>query len=281
MEAETSSKSSPLCDEFARRVGFPSGEEAMEYLADGLRKRSVKLRASSVEALCKLRDVSSVDYLDAPDFDGILEPLGESIQAGFKIQLNRSMSRTRMQFTLLHELMHTFFYEYVPEKKFASHPTDPSEERLCNLGAAHFLLPPKELRTALKHRPVCLKTAEDICEQFQVSLPTFVVRVRQLKLWKVELSTWIKLSSGKVVLDKSIGGLGKGWSWIEDREIDHAFRSTCYRAGKTYLIRQTKAGDNQVKRINYDLVRRGQTVQVLSGASVTGSSRGRQSLFNK
>jgi hypothetical protein len=68
--------------------------------------------------------------------DGLIEPIGTTYSAGFRMRLKKNAADVRLRFTIAHELCHTFFYELVPEFKFVAHESDDSEERLCNWGAA-------------------------------------------------------------------------------------------------------------------------------------------------
>ena len=268
----------PLCWEFARNVQCDyDPEKAIIHLVDQL--RSEKLKVNSEKSLCLARKILKVEYLDTEDFDGKLEPLGDGFDAGFQMFISRRLPSTRQTFTLMHELMHTFFYEYLPTKKFENHFTDEGEERLCNFGAAHLLMPAKDLRKQLKGKPICLETAEALCSRYSVSLQALVVRLRHLKLWNVQLSTWVQLSNGKIVIEGSVGKLGTGWSWMEGPEIEDAFKRHLSKSGYTYLTRLTPEGDREVQPIRYDLIRVGRFMHVLSGPKVTGSTRGRVSLF--
>jgi Zn-dependent peptidase ImmA (M78 family) len=277
---EVSSKYSELCWEFAKNVGADCDpEEAILSLTEALRLKIPKSPASSIDALYKFRNIVNVRYLDTDEFDGKLEPLGQDFTAGFQMSLNQRLPSTRLRFTAMHELMHTFFYQYLPNEKFRNHLTDAGEERLCNLGAANLLMPAKELRKQLKGKSVSLETAEFLCSHFGVSLSALILRLKHLKIWNVRLMTWVQLSNGKIVLERSIGEVGDGWSWMESAEIEDAFRKRINKSGHTYLIRRTSNGDREVRPIRYDLNRNGRFMNVLTGPKVTGSRSNELSLF--
>jgi Zn-dependent peptidase ImmA (M78 family) len=280
MRPDAFSKYSPLCWEFAQNVkhGYDP-EKAIAYLVDELRTRMPKGEPDSAEGLYRTRNILDVKYVITDDFDGKLEPLGKGYEAGFQMYLNQKLPSTRLRFTALHELMHTFFYEYLPTKKYRNHSTDEGEERLCNWGAAHFLMPSKDLKKQIKAKPICIETTKVLCDRYNVSMPALIMRLRHLKLWNVQLSTWAQLSNGKMVLEENIGGLGNGWSWMNDVEIEDAFRNYRSKSGRTYLVRLTNNGNREVRPIRYDLIRTGRYMHVLSGPKVTGSDRGLPLLF--
>ena len=59
--------------------------------------------------------------------------------------VNKKLPQSRLRFTIAHEICHTIFYEIVPELKFVCHRTDPTEERLCDFGAAALLMPKDDI----------------------------------------------------------------------------------------------------------------------------------------
>jgi hypothetical protein len=278
--AEVSSKYSEHCWEFAKRVDANfHPEEAIISLVDDLRLRMSKSKLDSIDVSCKFRNVVSTTYLNTEEFDGKLEPLGRDFESGFQMSLNQRLPSTRLRFTAMHELMHTFFYQYLPERKFRNHYTDLGEEQLCNLGAAHFLMPARELRKQLKGRSVSLATADYLSSYFGVSLSSLILRLRHLKIWNVQLMTWTQLSNGNIVLERSIGSVGSGWAWMDSAEIQEAFSKRLNKSGHTYLMRRTPEGEREVRPIRYDLSRNGRFMNVLTGPKVTGSRNNKLPLF--
>src|SRR5579863_9075399 len=96
---------------------------------------------SSLEPFLASRNIAGVAIDDDLKADGALVPLGKEFGAGFRMVLRSDLAEGRINFTVAHEICHTFFYERVPEIKFASHAVDEEEERLCNCGAEEILMP--------------------------------------------------------------------------------------------------------------------------------------------
>jgi hypothetical protein len=66
--------------------------------------------------------------------DGALVPLGAEFSAGFRMILRRDLPEGRINFTVAHEICHTFFYERVPEIKFSAHPVDEEGSAFATAG---------------------------------------------------------------------------------------------------------------------------------------------------
>ena len=128
-----------------------------------------------------IRDLATDDSLKA---DGALVPLGADFNAGFRMVLRRDLPEGRINFTVAHEICHTFFYERVPEIKFSSHPVDPEEERLCNSGAEELLMPAIDVKRRAKDMTMSLGALQVLADHYRVSLPAMLIRLRNLALWK-------------------------------------------------------------------------------------------------
>ncbi|HEU4713866.1 MAG TPA: ImmA/IrrE family metallo-endopeptidase [Pyrinomonadaceae bacterium] len=69
----------------------------------------------------------------------------------FTVRLKRDAPRHRRNFTLAHEISHTFFYELLnhPKNTLRDRGFDPEEEFFCDLGAAELLMPPSTFKKDL------------------------------------------------------------------------------------------------------------------------------------
>ena len=152
-------------------------------------------------ALCD-RNILQVEFEHNLPCEGSLQPVGNEFRQGFIMRLKRNAADVRVRFTMAHELCHTLFYELVPEIKFTPHEADDEEERLCNLGAAAFLLPASVLRRRVKKLQPRLETLELLSAEYRVSIPTMLLRLRALLLWQCEVSLWHRMSGGRFVLDR-------------------------------------------------------------------------------
>jgi len=111
----------------------------------------------------------------------------DTFRDGFRVRLKLGMSDVRARFTLAHEACHTFFYQLVPEIKFFPHDRDSEKERLCNFGAAGFLVPASPLRRQVRTLPRCLESLELLASNYGVSPLTMALRLRGLGYWQCQL----------------------------------------------------------------------------------------------
>jgi hypothetical protein len=129
--------------------------------------------------------------------------------------LRRDLPEGRINFTVAHEICHTFFYERVPEIKFASHAADQEEEHLCNYGAEEILMPAGDIKRCAKNEPVSLNALQMMAARYRVSNAAALVRLRRLGLWRAELFLWHEMTNGKFAVKRAWGGRLADWEWME------------------------------------------------------------------
>src|ERR1700691_2550147 len=153
---------SALVRQFCERSGLPiaSPEEVMSTLVETVLRRTRSGRPQQLESALGDRNIRQVEFEHDLQCEGLLQPVGTEFRHGFVMRLKRNTADVRLRFTMCHELCHTLFYELVPELKFAPHETDDEEERLCNFGAAAFLIPGPVLRRRVKKLRPCLEALE-------------------------------------------------------------------------------------------------------------------------
>jgi hypothetical protein len=103
----------------------------------------------------------------------------------FVATLKDTSSCARMNFTLAHEIAHTFFYSDLEEfgEKFRNNVVfDPEEERLCDLAAAELLMPfssfSEELERRTDQRGIIASTViVDLARLYRVSIVAAAIRV--------------------------------------------------------------------------------------------------------
>jgi len=161
-----------------------------------------------------IRDVATDDGLKA---DGALVPLGSDFSAGFRMILRRSLPEGRINFTVAHEICHSFFYERVPQIKFDAHPVDPEEERLCNCGAEELLMPALDVKRRAADQPVSLDVLQAMAAHYRVSAAAMLIRLRNLGLWKAELVLWHEMTNGTFAVKRLWGGKMVDWLWLDAR----------------------------------------------------------------
>jgi hypothetical protein len=147
--------------------------------------------------------------------DGALVPMGANFAAGFRMILRRDVPESRINFTVAHEICHTFFYERVPEVKFSAHPVDEEEERLCNRGAEELLMPALDVRRRAKDKVLSLQALRDLAAHYRVSVPAMLIRLRNLGLWEAELVLWHEMTNGSFAVKRLWGGRMADWRWLD------------------------------------------------------------------
>lgn len=201
-----------LVDRFVAAAGVEShscpAESEIVSCVKALRRR-VGLKSvapSRLDPFLKARNIHDVATDSNLQGDGALVPLGTNFRAGFRMLLKRDIPEGRINFTVAHEICHTFFYERVPEIKFADHPVDPEEERLCNCGAEELLMPAFDVKRRARGEPVCLAALQKLASHYRVTLAAMLIRLRKLALWKAELVLWHEMTNGTFAVKEVWGG---------------------------------------------------------------------------
>jgi hypothetical protein len=257
---------SVLIERFAAKDGLMPGvaEDEIVKCVRALRRRR-RLSASvssSLEPFLASRNIKDVAIDDDLKADGALVPLGEDFGAGFRMVLRRDLPKGRINFTVAHEICHTFFYERVPEIKFASHAVDQEEERLCNCGAEEILMPALDVRGSARNEPVSLDVLQMMATRYRVSTAAMLIRLQRLGLWRAELFLWHKMTNGTFAVKRAWGGRLADWEWMEP-EIPRRVLSAPAESvisGSTYWFvgtpkcRRSKALSFQAKRHGNDVL---------------------------
>ncbi len=127
-----------------------------------------------------------------------MKPSGRLIPraGGHLIQVNKADSVPRQNFTIAHEIAHTFFPSYqalpraIEDSQTGDYPQDNEEEHLCDVGAGALLLPERWLRPAALSLPPSLASLERVARQFRASLEATARAVARLDLWPFALVFW-------------------------------------------------------------------------------------------
>jgi hypothetical protein len=239
-------------------------EDEIVKCVRALRRRS-GLRAvasSGLEPFLASRNITDVAIDDDLKADGALVPLGEDFGAGFRMVLRRDLPEGRINFTVAHEICHTFFYERVPEIKFVSHAVDQEEERLCNCGAEEILMPALDVRRCEKNEPVSLDALQMMADRYRVSFAAMLIRLRRLGLWRAELFLWHQMTNGGFAVKRAWGGRLVDWEWMEPeipRRVLSAPAESVISGSTFWLVgtpkcRRSKALSFQAKRHGNDVL---------------------------
>lgn len=268
---------SQLIQRFVARAGLGAAtpEETMKTLVGRLRRKCRKVGSpdQQLQYFLKCRGIHSIDTVRDLPCDGMLEPIGADYSAGFKILLNKQQNSERLRFTVSHEICHTLFYELVPELKFSPHEVDPTEERLCNLGAAELLMPTASVQRAARPMAICLESLHQLAEEYSVSLTAMFLRLRSLRLWKCELSEWHRMTNGTFALGRFYGGLSRPWEWDDKSIVDAAWLSSKAKFGHTFVRFEDQHGIRYYKPTRFEVRRFGERVLALWGADIERPSR--------
>lgn len=196
-----------------------SAEEEIAGCVTELRRR---LRVPAVgpvrlEPFLAARNICEVTTDNTLRADGALVPRGADFSAGFRMILRRDLPETRINFTVAHEICHTFFYERVPEIKFAGHAPDQEEERLCNEGAEELLMPARDVRRRARDKSESLAALLALALHYRVSAAAMLIRLRNLRLWNAELVLWHEMTNGSFAVKRLWGGTKGAWRWLDPR----------------------------------------------------------------
>jgi len=256
-----------LTEQFAAAKGDPKPGTAEDEIVKCVRalRRRAGLRAvapGSLEPFLASRNIVDVAIDDDLRADGALVPLGSDFGAGFRLFLRRDLPEARINFTVAHEICHTFFYERVPEIKYGSQTVDQGEERLCNSGAEEILMPALDVRRCAKDKPVTLDVLLALAARYRVSAPAMLIRLRRLRLWRAELVLWHEMTDGAFAVKRVWGGRFADWQWMESEIPLRALSAPAesVMSGSTFWIagtpeyRTSRAVSYQVKRHGNDVL---------------------------
>jgi len=137
-----------------------------------------------------LRNVKKVLYKDM-NIDGRLIPSND----GFIVELKKDRPIERINFTLAHEISHTFFYEAVPTIKYRTVDAkyilhDEEEEKLCDIAASELLMPTAIFSNIAKDFVPSPKSLVGIARIFETSITSTVIKTLSLNLWKAGFILW-------------------------------------------------------------------------------------------
>ena len=217
------------------------------------------VRHRGVESLQVVRDLAS---------EGALQPIGSNYSDGFKILLKGETGATRARFTIAHEICHTFFYEAVPELKFAPHEADGQEERLCDLGAAELLMPAVSVQRTSVPLTVCIESLCRLATEFSVSVTAMFLRLRSLRLWNCVFSEWHRMMNGTFTLANIYGGKCVPWEWEDESILDDAWQSRKAVFGHTFVRYRNERGNRYYYPARFEVRRFGNRIFSLWGSEI-------------
>lgn len=257
--ASFSQEPSALVRQFVERAGEGSSDSPEAVIVRCVEKLRAEVgRSGPVADLMpyrQRRNVHAQEFIVNEGCDGWLRPKGATYESGFVMGVRGDVAAVRQRFTVAHELCHSFFYEYVPELKFQPHATDLQEETLCDRGAACLLLPEDSLRQDAQGRAVSVACLDDLARLYAVSRKAMFLRLRDLGLWKCELSVWQPTVNGKFMLEDVLGGRrGREWSWAIDDIPQNVWQGRREK-GQTWIHFKDESGSWTARRVYFDAQR--------------------------
>lgn len=169
------------------RAGLVDPERAIRKLTRQLLlERGKKFPPFSPEVYCQMLNIE-VDRINLDDCDARLLP----VPGGYIAEVNVDQPMERQNFSVCHELGHTFFQ--CEEDIFLSEGIDCSisipnesrlEERLCNLAASELLMPQKPFQSIVLNYSPSLPSVRSIGKEFLSSYQAVVARIIALELWE-------------------------------------------------------------------------------------------------
>lgn len=176
-----------------------------------------------------IRKVNEIRY-SSMAIDGRIFPTNNGY---FTIELNRNRSLKRQNFSLAHEISHTFFFEAASYAAQRHHDESHSaeEERLCDIAAAELLMPRASFYDASRSYTPSAKALCELCDLFETSLSATALRIAELKAWDSDFILW-KLDGDRM---KATWQVTKGRRFESKPQIDivSAEQSSIYEALQT------------------------------------------------
>lgn len=260
-----------------------SPTDAIEQYVERLRRHVAGSSRGTLDRWREARKVAPPELVPDLDAEGEIRPLGTRWTDGFAMRIKAQLPAVRRRFTEAHEICHTFFYELVPEIKFAPHFTDPEEERLCNHGAAALLLPANDVRAHAAHGAVSLSALAELASEWGVALSTMFFRLRQLGLWQCRLSLWHRTVSGDFVARETYGWLKGECRWAHEGVLEQAWskRGPGSLTGSTFILNEDPNGISYACPVFYEVERRGDIIVALMSRHDIWRGGGNPGLFSR
>jgi len=138
-------------------------------------------RLTILASLCGIGEVvpMNIEQRRSEKRDAVLVP---NVSGGRSIIYNPAVPRSRLAFSIAHEIIHTFFPSSINGARFrnicASESREANElERLCDLGASELLMPLNEFQKAAGTTGYSLSAVSDLMEIFGSSFEATVFRL--------------------------------------------------------------------------------------------------------
>ncbi|MFN8498080.1 MAG: ImmA/IrrE family metallo-endopeptidase [Anaerolineae bacterium] len=165
---------------------------AMEICAnDLLDDAGVAGPPAPLHVLASFQGIRAIERVEMESSGRLITTAGGSI-----VQVNSRESLTRQNFTIAHEIAHTFFPSFlvspgnIQDAHTGRYPPVDEEEYLCDVGAAALLLPSRWLQPACAELSPSLDNLNHLASRFRASLEATARAVARLDAWPFALVYW-------------------------------------------------------------------------------------------
>jgi len=247
--------SNPIVLKLCEAMGIADPEEAILICAKEL-VNEVGLRRpyQRLEMLASWREIIRIDRIPIPDA-GRLLPTVE----GLVIEVNSRNSPGRQNFSICHEISHTFFPTYRLDPVARHDPdtgyytqTEQEEEYLCDVAASELLMPTEEFERELRFQRLHVYSIPILAKEFGASLEAAARRCLRAEpslgavlVWEPRYSA--TGAGSDLTLKWSSSNLGAGLDEITRRQIasSDSLVQRAYEKDGTYSgdqVLQTRTG---------------------------------------
>ncbi len=143
-------------------------------------------------ALAQAQHIVEIARLDLT-FDACLVP----VPRGFRVELCRFHSPARQNFSIAHEIGHTFLIELNPalrspkrERDLGSESGTDLIEQLCDQAAAELLWPATRFRREMWELGASLRSVLELAARYKTSIIATARRFAEIGLWKCHFVLW-------------------------------------------------------------------------------------------
>jgi Zn-dependent peptidase ImmA (M78 family) len=135
--------------------------------------------------------------------------------SGFEIEVNSGHTKEKQNFSVNHEICHTFFIEYGSGRAKTDQETGVfnvklEEEYLCDVGASALLFDPRWFRPSALKLGAAVASIFDLSKQFNGSLEATAMALCDLDLWPCAVVFWeksIKPKQKHLIYQNTLPGL--------------------------------------------------------------------------
>ncbi len=144
-----------------------------------------------LHVLASFQGIRTIERVEMESSGRLITSAGGSI-----VQVNSRESPFRQNFTIAHEIAHTFFPSFlvspapILDDHTGHYPPVDEEEYLCDIGASALLLPARWLQPACAELNPSLDNLNRLASRFRASLEATARAIARLDAWPFALVFW-------------------------------------------------------------------------------------------